>query len=62
VSSLLKLKKDANVKRQNVLKNIANAIKVVYNAVYFAGVRVVSIIRNIIHKKIFDEYIYTLKT
>lgn len=44
-TSLKLLGKDANVKKQNALKNIANVIRVVFNALFFVGVKAVLIIK-----------------
>ena len=44
-TSLKLLEKDANVKKQNALKNIANVIRVVFNALFFVGVKAVLIIK-----------------
>jgi uncharacterized protein YjaG (DUF416 family) len=45
VTSLSPSEKDVNVKKQNALKNIANAIKAVFNALSFVGVKAASIIK-----------------
>ena len=44
-TSLSPSEKDVNAKRQNALKNIANAIKAAFNAPSFVGVKAASIIK-----------------
>jgi hypothetical protein len=43
--SLKLSEKDVNVKRQSALKNIVNAIRVAFNAPFFADAKAASIIR-----------------